>query len=133
MKMFKNKLIVFFLIVFSFISFAQERTSRTFTIAANDSVGIIPTIDGEGWYISGLKIPALTTGTTSLSFLVADDTSDYDPLWYDGSLYSITIDTTGISCNINIQDLAGWDHLKVVLSKKQTAKRTFVARYNNLR
>jgi hypothetical protein len=125
------KRFIFLIVLLSVIPLTAQWTSRETTIAINDSNSAVIAVP-DGFFLTGFKFPALTNGTTSFHLLTSDNNSSFSPLWYNGALYTETIDTTGINYTIEIEPGKAWEYFKIVLNKQQSSARTVLVRYTKL-
>lgn len=95
------------------------------TITSGDSLssaGIIP----AGYVLFGAVLPALTEGSVTLTLDVEgqQNGATFKPLWFDGALYSETIDSTGGAFTLDTKALYGWQIFRIVLPVTQEADKT---------
>lgn len=80
-------------------------------------------IDLMGTTLCGVYLPSTFTGS-SISFEVASEASgSFVPLYKNGALYSISVSTDTYQ-TIDVSDVAGIRHLKIVSSGTEAAERT---------
>lgn len=116
----KKLLIITFVLFLSTLSFSQWK-SYSAIISSGDSISAAIKVD-DNYYIVGVDLPALTEGTTSISFNTKGQQqgAEYKPLWYDGSLYSVTIDSTGIYTELEFKAMVGAQHIEAVFPVAQS-------------
>jgi hypothetical protein len=71
---------------------AQYKTRLTATIASSATVSDSITVPTNGRSLIGIIIPAAMTGST-LTFKASYDGTNYDPVYFESTLLSITIPT----------------------------------------
>lgn len=116
----KRLFIIAALLLFTTISAQAQWKSYPSIVTAGDSLGSEITLKSNE-YIFGVVTPALTEGTTSMKFDVSGQQNNavFKPLWYSGSAYSITIDSTGTASTLNPQAFSAWQKMRPVLPVTQ--------------
>lgn len=94
-------------------------------VTAGDSVTaefVVP----DDYVLSGVQTPALTSGSDTLKFDVKgqQNNAGFEPLYYDGAIYIVTIDTTGTSRELQLKATVGWQVYRGVLDVAQSATDT---------
>jgi hypothetical protein len=119
--------ILYFVLLLSAVAFTQQKTKPVTTIASGtvSSAFSVP----DGYTLTGINIPTMNTGTTTLYLLVSIDGTTYDTLYYGGSRYEETIVASGCNLTFKYPAVFNWSKFKVAVNTSQSSSRTLTPNY----
>lgn len=111
--------ILYFITLFSVLAFGQDKTGSVDIDSASTITAAFGVPDGHD--LSGISLPNMRTGTTTLYVLTTIDGTTYDTLYYGGSRYEETVVATGCNLTLKIPVVYNWSKFKLAFNIAQIA------------
>lgn len=119
--------IVYFILLLTVLAFAQDKTGSVAITATSTTSAVFNVPDG--YYLSGVNVPTMNSGTSALYLLTTIDGTTYDTLYYAGGRYEETVVETGCNVTFEFPAVYNWSKFKIAFDVSQTSNRTLKPNY----
>lgn len=119
--------ILYFVLLVSAVAFTQDKTGSVDVDSASTTTAafLVP----DGYDLSGISLPNMRTGTTTVYILTSINGTTYDTLYYGGSAYTETVVATGCNVTFKIAAIYNWSKFKLAFNIAQVADKTIYTNF----